>query len=429
MTQDLTQKVRVWRVRVLAATWLSYAGFYFCRKNYSIAKSSLIDILQISKTEIAHIFTAYLVAYMLGQFLTSYLGRKTALRNLLLGGMAVSLLCNVIFGFNTLLGPAGYWPLMIFMVLNGFAQATGWAGNVGILGNWLRRGERGRVMAIWATCYQIGSVLAKTFAAFMLAIGGALWSFWGAAIVMFAIWIFFYFNQRDKPEDAGLEPMIEEVEVDAPVLKPGEKREPTYWGWTRSTALSVFFMGAAYFVFKFLRYALDSWSPLAIEEIFEMEAAQAGFISTAFDWVGFLGVLAGGWISDKFFRGRRYQTVLIMTIGMLGAFIFLATAGVSSLIMFGIGLSLCGFMLMGPDSLLSGVGAIDVGGKKQAVVAAGIINGLGSIGPIFQEEMIGRIIDSHGQLASFYLLIAVAVLGVFATLYLAHRSRQGKSTL
>ena len=33
----------------------------------------------------------------------------------------------------------------------------------------------------------------------------------------------------------------------------------------------------------------------------------------------------------------------------------------NSILMFGIGLALCGFMLMGPDSLLAGVGAIDVG--------------------------------------------------------------------
>ncbi len=429
MTDKLPQKVRVWRVRVMTATWLSYAGFYFCRKNYSIAKSTLLDTLQISASEIAHVFTAYLVAYMLGQFMTSYLGRKTALRNLLLGGMALSLLCNVVFGFNTLLGPAGYWPLVLFMVLNGFAQATGWPGNVGMLGNWLRRKERGRYMAGWATCYQIGSVLAKTFAAFMLAIGGAIWSFWGAAIVLFAVWIFFYFNGKDRPEDVGLDPMIEEVEVAAPVLKPGEVKAKTYLGWSRNTALSVLFMGMAYFVFKFLRYALDSWSPLAIESLFGLEASDAGFVSTAFDWVGFLGVLAGGFISDRWFKGRRYQTVILMTVGMLGAFIFLATAGVSSLLMFGIGLSLCGFMLMGPDSLLSGVGAVDVGGKQQAVVAAGIINGLGSIGPIFQEELIGWIVTHHGHQASFYLLIAVALAGVVATMYLGYRSRRGLSTL
>lgn len=51
-------------------------------------------------------------------------------------------------------------------------------------------------------------------------------------------------------------------------------------------------------------------------------------------------------------------------------------------------MGIAGFMLYGPDSLISGVGAIDRS-KRGALTAAGIINGTGSIGPIFQEEIIG----------------------------------------
>ena len=175
--EDAERKMRVWRVRILTTTWLSYAGFYFCRKNFAIAKSSLLESLQIEKSDLAHIVSAYLLAYMLGQFMTAALSRRFASRFLLLTGMAISLGCNVVFGFAYLSGPAGYWPLLLFNVINGFAQATGWAGNVGILGNWLSRKERGGVMALWATCYQLGSILAKAFATFMLAVASAAWSF------------------------------------------------------------------------------------------------------------------------------------------------------------------------------------------------------------------------------------------------------------
>ena len=145
--------------------------------------------------------------------------------------------------------------------------------------------------------------------------------------------------------------------------------------------------------------------------------------------MGFVGVIFAGWASDKFFQGRRTQIIVGMTVGMTLAFLFLATIGQSSVWMFGIGLSLCGFMLMGPDSLLSGVGAIDVGGRKQAVIAAGIINGLGSIGPIIQEEVIGYLLDHHGYSEVFSVLIAVSALGIAGTLYLANRSKQGLSSL
>ena len=95
------------------------------------------------------------------------------MRALLLTGMGITLVCNVAFGFTYLMGPAGYWPFLSLMVVNGFAQSTGWPGNVGVLGNWLNREDRGRVMAVWATCYQLGSIFAKAFAAFMIAVAGA----------------------------------------------------------------------------------------------------------------------------------------------------------------------------------------------------------------------------------------------------------------
>jgi len=283
-------------------------------------------------------------------------------------------------------------------------------------------------MALWATCYQLGSILAKAFATFMLAVASAAWSFWGASIILMGVWVVFLIFERDRPEDVGLEPMIEEVEV-SPEEQAQVVAETTSGGWQRQVLLSIIFMGATYFVFKFLRYALDSWSPLALKELFGLSEANAGYISTAFDWVGFLGVLFAGWFSDRFFAGRRYQTVVWMRVGMLGAFAFLAVVGVQSVWLFAIGLSLCGFMLMGPDSLLSGVGAIDVAGRDKAVLAAGIINGLGSIGPVFQEEIIGYLLDHHGYNSVFNLLVGVSALGVIATLYLARRSRRGLSSL
>ena len=94
-------------------------------------------------------------------------------------------------------------------------------------------------------------------------------------------------------------------------------------------------------------------------------------------------------------------------------------------------MGLAGFMLYGPDSLISGVGAIDVGTKRGALVAAGIINGTGSIGPIFQEEIIGWMYEknNHEIAPIFYLLVVVASITAFITFLLWLRSRKGKVQL
>ena len=351
-----------------------------------------------------------------------------ATRMLLLAGMGITLVCNLAFGFTYLMGPAGYWPFLCLMIVNGFAQSTGWPGNVGVLGNWLERRDRGRVMAVWATCYQLGSILAKAFAALMIGFAGAAWSFWGASIIMLGVWLIFYRYQRDCPEDLGLPAMVEEIEVPQTGSGP-VATEGLFAGWTRQVVVTIFLMGGCYFTFKFLRYALDSWGPLAIEELFGTDPTTAGYISTVFDWVGFTGVLAAGWASDRFFAGRRYQMIMLMTVGMVVAFAFLAIVGMNSLSLFAVGLSLCGFMLMGPDSLIAGVGAIDIGGRRGAIVAAGLINGIGSIGPIFQEEIIGWVLDNYGYAASLNLLVGMAILAVFGTAILARRCRRNLASL
>ena len=402
---------------------MSYAGYYFCRKAFGIVKKPLGEQLQITDFELAHIWTAFLFAYMLGQFLSAWLGRRVACRRLLLTGMFVSLCANLVFGFLTLGEKGVYWWMILFMIINGFAQATGWPGNVGLLAKWTRRQERGTLMGVWATCYQLGSILAKLFAAFMFGWLGLAWSFWGASVVLLGVWTLFYFLVKESPEEAGLEPMalFEAVPVSASESSAGGKPNQLS---DRQVWVIIIGMGICYFCFKFLRYALDSWAPMLIEENFDQSTAMAGTASTIFDWIGFLGVFVAGVASDRLFKAQRTPVIFLMSVGMLIVTISLAIFGVGTFIGFAVCLGLIGFMLMGPDSLLSGTAAMDVSSARMAVIAAGVINGLGSIGPIVQEETIGWLKTNRGMDAVFELLVVIAALAVVGTGILWYASRR-----
>ena len=75
-------------------------------------------------------------------------------------------------------------------------------------------------------------------------------------------------------------------------------------------------------------------------------------------------------------------------------------------------LALVGFTLYGPDALLTGAGAIDVGSRRAATFTAAVISGFGSLGPIVQELVIGRMYDAKGGDLTpvFGLLFGSAVL-------------------
>jgi OPA family glycerol-3-phosphate transporter-like MFS transporter len=98
--------------------------------------------------------------------------------------------------------------------------------------------------------------------------------------------------------------------------------------------------------------------------------------------------------------------------------------GLSSPVLFIALLGLIGFMAMGPDSLLSGACAMDVGSRRQAALAAGVINGFGSIGPILQEPMIGWLKQTRGLDSVFLLLVFVVFLTTVATGLLARFERR-----
>ena len=98
--------------------------------------------------------------------------------------------------------------------------------------------------------------------------------------------------------------------------------------------------------------------------------------------------------------------------------------GLQSVFLFVMLLGLIGFTAMGPDSLLSGACAMDVGSRRQAALAAGVINGFGSIGPILQEPAIGWLKQNRGLDSVFGLLVGIVLLTTIATGLLARFERR-----
>jgi OPA family sugar phosphate sensor protein UhpC-like MFS transporter len=409
-----TSALRVWRWRVFAATWLCYAGFYFARKPFSIVKSAMGKELALDASALGVLGAGYLVAYTIGQFVAGWAGHRAGARALLLVGMGVSAAASVGLGLTN-----SYGLLLALMVCNGLAQATGWSGNVATMANWFARSERGRVMGVWATNFQAGGVMANTLAAWALGAWGWRYSFFSGAVVLLAVQAFFAFNQRNRPEDLGL-PAVED---DAGETADGSAR------WTRAVVTNVLLVGVFYFFVKFIRYALWSWAPFFLERNFGIAGDDAGYLSTVFDVAGVFGVVVTGFLSDRVFASRRAGVSLLMMLAMTVACFALWQVGRVSVPVFAVCIGVVGFTLYGPDALMTGAGAMDIGSRRGAALAAGIINGMGSVGSVVQELVIGKMYDSSaGDLGPILVVLlgasaaAAAVMGVVVT-----RNRMGIS--
>lgn len=398
MATPLTPAHRSWRVRIFATTWLTYVAFYFCRKPYSVAKASIQEETGWSTATLGNLWAVYLIAYAIGQFLASDLGTRLGPRRNVLLGMILSILVTLAMGVTLSL------PVVFaLMAVNGLAQATGWSGTVGTMAGWFHKHERGRVMGAWSTNFTVGSITSGFAMAWVLSFRDVAlhepapwrWCFYLGAIVLIAVAIQFYLLQRNRPEDVGLAPVDDPVTADVDESRliatdDGPVRLP------RDAWINLLLVGGFYFFAKFVRYAVWSWSAYFLKRNYGMTDSEAAGYSVVFDLCGIPGVLITGWLSDRFFGSRRAGVSLAMMIGMTIATALLMTFSDAGVTVFLVLLGVVGFTLYGPDALLTGAGAMDIGGRRGATYAAAVISGFGSLGPVVQEVVIARLYDAKG---------------------------------
>jgi sugar phosphate permease len=102
----------------------------------------------------------------------------------------------------------------------------------------------------------------------------------------------------------------------------------------------------------------------------------------------------------------------------------------SDIRVFAVILGVIGFSLYGPDALMAGAGAIDVGSPKRAVAAAGIINGMGSVGSVLQEVVVGRILNAEqGTGPVFGLLLGSSLAACALMAVLVVRGARGHAAV
>ena len=379
-----------WVVWILS--WIAYASYYTGRKGLSVSKTSLHDRLGVSEGALGAIDTAYLAAYSAGQFVSGFAGDRIGSRRLVGAGMLASAIACAAFGASSTALLFG-----VFFCLNGLAQSTGWPGTTRSMAEWTTRENRGSVMAFWATCYQVGGVLATGLAAFLLGRYGWRAAFFGPAlwlaVVGVAVWL--WLAPGPAVAAAGETATRERRAAQRAVL-----RNPVLWCY-----------GASYCTIKFIRYALLFWLPYFLAKKRGYGEEQAGYVSTAFEVGGVVGVITLGIASDRL---KRYSRSLLSAVGLVAltlALLSYSRIDSSSTWTNVIGLALIGAALFGPDALLSGAASQDAGGPHAAATAAGFVNGMGSVGAVLEGIVVPAISKRYGWEAVFHLFIALALLG------------------
>jgi len=389
-------------------TYVAYVAVYFCRKPVSVVKSTLEAKEGIPLAVLGNIDSALLTAYAAGQFATGTVVGVVGPRFALTAAYAFCGVLCAAFSFAT-----STWQMGLAWAGCGLFASCVNPLLVLYVTDLVPAESRGSMVSLWATCQQVGGVVANLFASYLLSAQGwrPVFRISGIVVFSFAPLLALFVKPDGAKKGAKGGP------------KGGAKGGGAEQGTSVFSVPGALPLAAGYCLVKMARYCLMFWMPYFLDKRVGLGPTGAAQAATLFDVTGVLGSLATGVIVDKVYGGRMIAAVLPLTL--LSA---LAFGGWAALLMveppdspwYGggahlVAMALVGFAIAGPDGVLGGAASrnlCDYAGLSSSVAASvsGFVNGCGSLGAIVQGAAASQIVDLAGWVGLFGSLGAALVL-------------------
>jgi OPA family glycerol-3-phosphate transporter-like MFS transporter len=411
MSDDRT---RTWQRITLFSLFTGYTGYYLCRSNLSVTTPLILNEFAdsgITKEDIGWIASIGILVYSVGKVTNGVLADFFGGRRLFLLGMVASVACTLLFG-----AARGLGVFTIIWAANRYVQSMGWGALVKVAARWYPVSVHATVMGILSMSYLLGDSFARLYLGVFIEHGVGWRSvFFIAAASLGTIAAGCLFTLKASPGDVGGEEPAANPET--VFGESGDSPEPeNLLALLRPLLGSLSFwliclMNAG---LTLIRETFNFWMPTYLAEVAGLSEGSAAQGSMLFPLVGAASAFLAGAVSDRLkgVRGRVVLSALVLLAGALWLLSAMPATGRPVLALFLI--STVSFILIGPYSLLSGVMAPDLGGKRGSSTAAGLIDGAGYFGAVLSGFGIGAIAQTRGWSAAFAFLAVAAILTALA---------------
>jgi len=421
---------RARRGRNWAFLGLLYTSFYMCRYNFSIANKSISEEFGFSRGEMGYIITTALFAYACGQIINGLLTDRIGGKRAMLIGAAGTIVMNLLFGVASFAGLLGLF--IAIRGVDGYLQAFGAPGMVKINTAWFAHRERGRFSGIFGFMINLGRLGIFTLGPALLAgftILGLIhipplhwrWLFWTPSVICAAAAVGMALTVKETPEEAGFPGVI------ADDTGPADGGVTAQFSQVIRAILSnpaVWITACAYACTGAVRQAVDQWFPRYMQDLYQVDLNSARFQFLAFliPFVASAGSLIAGYISDTLFKGRRAPVAAILYF--LETAIILSAAQfhtANAAILF---LVLISFTANSTHSILGSAAPMDIGGRRMAGFALGLIDSFQYFGGSLAGYFLGNLLDrSLGNY--FYFMAPFGVIGGVLMLFIRGKITHG----
>ena len=377
---------------------MTYAFLYMGRYNVNVATSAMGS--RTTNADFGTIFfwgtIVYGVAFLLNGPLTDrWGGRRTILIS-----AAGSSVCNVLMGAVVYAVLTQDWQppgglvgsLSFLYALNMYFQSFGAVSIVKVNASWFHVRERGVLGGVFGILISLGVYFAYDWSRLITKAAPTYWVFFIPAAILAAFLVLDFFVIRDTPGDAG------HPDFDTADASSGDTGPRLGLGAVLKKMLSnpvIVVILLIEFCSGYMRNAIMQWYP----KFAKSTGLGESFVATNWGMLlcvaGITGGMFAGVISDKVFDSRRgpMSAVLYggMTLGAVATLFLINHAMLGWTVIF---MSLC---VIGVHGMLSGTASMDFGGKKNAGVAVGIIDGAVYAGTALQSLLLGKILPSGAE--------------------------------
>jgi OPA family glycerol-3-phosphate transporter-like MFS transporter len=415
------------RRQVFAGIFVGYAAFYLVRNTMALAIPDLLKLYpHYTKASLGTAMTGLSIAYGVSKFLMGSVSDRSNPKYFLPLGLLLS--AGIIFAAGTVRWVySSLFMLTLLMTVNGWVQGMGWPPCGKSMVHWWSTKERGLTVSVWNTAHNVGGALVANLAL----LGLTLFNDWGAkfyfnATIAAAVAVGVFFLLRDTPQSCGLPP-IEEYKNDYPPNYSAEhERVFTFKEIFFEHVLTNKYLWAIAianaFVY-FVRYGVVNWVPTYLQTAKGFSFNQSSTAWSIYEYAAIPGTIACGWISDRYFKGRRAPAnILFMGLTLLAVLVYwFNTRGplwIDYAALFAIG-----FLIYGPIMII-GLHALDLVPKKAAGTAAGFTGFFGYVfGSAIAGTGVGWIADHWGWNGVFITMVACCVLTMaFTAMTLGHKT-------
>lgn len=405
---------------------LMYTSYYLCRYNLSYANESISDQFGFTKSQMSAILSAALIAYAVGQIVNGLLTDRLGGKRAMLVGAVGTILGNVLFGV------ASFWGLLGMFVLirsiDGYMQAFGAPGFIKINAAWFSQTERGTFSGIFGFMINMGRLaiawLGPAILAGFVFLGmwrvPALhwrWLFWIPAGIAAAVAVLLAFVVEDTPEGAGFHGVFAE-EADHADL--GVQCDVKTVFLEIVTNRVVWIIAFAYSCTGAVRQCIDQWFPTYLQEVAHIDLSSRLFevTGTLIPFVASTGSFVSGFVSDRFFGGRRAPVALAIYFTEVCVILLAAHARSPGAV--AAAFIAISFTANSTHSLLGSSAAMDIGGRRMAGFASGVIDSFQYFGGGVALFALGYLLN-RGWTWYFYFMAPFGVIGGILMMTIARR--------